>query len=79
MPVPFPIRDGELNVKFIGEMVKAKRTSAGLTIHETALLCNVPVNAMSKLENNTGGITLESFLKIANGLSLKIEINEGQG
>ena len=66
----------ELSPEYIGKFIRAKRTSSGLTSHQTALLCNVPVDVITKLENNSGGVTLDSFLKVINGLSIDVRFQE---
>jgi transcriptional regulator with XRE-family HTH domain len=75
-PSEYPIPNREITVEFLGKFVKAKRTQSNLTSHQTALLCNVPVDVITKLENNKGGITLDSFLKVINGLSIEIILKE---
>ena len=72
---PYPDNNEiELSSEYIGEFIRAKRTNSNLTSHQTALLCNVPVDVITKLENNSGGVTLDSFLKVINGLSINIEL-----
>lgn len=74
---PYPDNNEiELSSEYIGEFIRAKRTSSGLTSHQTALLCNVPVDVITKLENSSGGVTLDSFLKVINGLSISIKFEE---
>jgi hypothetical protein len=75
-PSEYPIPNREITAEFLGEFVKAKRTQSNLTSHQTALLCNVPVDVITKLENHKGGITLDSFLKVINGLSIEITLKE---
>ncbi|MFV7791610.1 hypothetical protein ACNO6Z_12270, partial [Aliarcobacter lanthieri] len=59
-----------------GKFSKAKRTKSNVTSHQTALLCNVPVDVITKLENNNkGGVTLDSFLKVVNGLGIDIRLD----
>jgi transcriptional regulator with XRE-family HTH domain len=73
IPTPFPSQSGEITFEFLGEYIKAKRTQSGLTMHQAAMLCNVPVDVFTKLEKGRGSVTLESFLKIVNGLGLDIK------
>lgn len=75
---PFPIRTSinNIDIKFIGDTVKAKRTGSGFTQHDAALYCGVPVEVFTKLEKGQSNITLTSFLSVVNGLGLKIEIME---
>lgn len=70
----YPTPDMEMTIEYLGKFVRAKRTNANLTSHQTALLCNVPVDVITKLENNKGGITLDSFLKVINGLSIQVKL-----
>jgi len=72
IPIPFPKQPHELTHEFIGEFIKAKRTQSGLTTHQAAMLCGVPVDVFTKLERNNGGITLQSFLKVVNGLGVDL-------
>lgn len=72
----YPTFDGEITAKYLGKFVRAKRTKSNLTSHQTALLCNVPVDVITKLENSRGGITLDSFLKVINGLSINLYLKE---
>ena len=73
---PYPENNEiELSYEYIGKFIRAKRTSSGLTSHQTALLCNVPVDVITKLENSSGGVTLDSFLKVVNGLGIDIQLD----
>lgn len=76
VPFPFPKQPHEVTSAFLGAYVKAKRTHSGLTMHQAAMLCGVSVDVFTKLENAKGGVTLESFLKIANGLGLDMQFGE---
>ena len=75
IPTDYPIYDGEITIEYLGKFIKAKRTQSNLTSHQTALLCNVPVDVLTKLENNKGGVTLDSFLKVVNGLGIDIQLD----
>ena len=76
VPFPFPKQPHEITSAFLGAYVKAKRTHSGLTMHQAAMLCGVSVDVFTKLENAKGGVTLESFLKVANGLGLDMQFGE---
>lgn len=76
VPTPFPIQSNELTFEFLGDYIKAKRTHSNLTMHQAAMLCNVPVDVFTKLEKGRGSVTLESFLKVVNGLGLDIKFGE---
>ena len=75
---PFPIRKNtnNIDIEFIGNAVKAKRTGSRFTQHDAAMYCGVPVEVFTKLEKGQSNITLASFLSVVNGLGLKIEIME---
>ena len=75
IPTDYPIYDREITIEYLGKFIKAKRTQSNLTSHQTALLCNVPVDVLTKLENNKGGVTLDSFLKVVNGLGIDIQLD----
>ncbi|WP_418178799.1 helix-turn-helix domain-containing protein [Aliarcobacter lanthieri] len=76
IPTDYPIYDREITIEYLGKFIKAKRTKSNLTSHQTALLCNVPVDVITKLENNNkGGVTLDSFLKVVNGLGIDIQLD----
>lgn len=55
-PSEYPIPNRETTAEFLDKFVKAKRTQSNLTSHQTALLCNVLVDVITKLENNKAGI-----------------------
>ena len=75
-PTEYPTSEIELTAEYLGKFIRAKRTNSNLTSHQTALLCNVPVDVITKLENSSGGVTLDSFLKVINGLSISIKFEE---
>ena len=75
-PTEYPTSEIELTAEYLGKFIRAKRTNSNLTSHQTALLCNVPVDVITKLENNSGGVTLDSFLKVVNGLSINIQFEK---
>ena len=72
----YPENENELTPQYLGKFIRAKRTQSGLTSDQTALLCNVPVDVITKLENSSGGVTLDSFLKVVNGLSINIQFEK---
>ena len=73
VPTDFPVQSSEITFEFLGDYVKAKRTHSNLTMHQAAMLCNVPVDVFTKLEKGRGSVTLDSFLKVVNGLGLDIK------
>ncbi|PHR72103.1 MAG: transcriptional regulator [Arcobacter sp.] len=59
------------DTKIFGDFVKHKRTSLGLSLEETAALCNVNHLTLKKLENGNEGTRLSTALKISKMLGLK--------
>mgnify|MGYP000549829235 CR=1 FL=1 len=59
------------DAKIFGDFVKHKRTSLGLSLEETAALCNVNHLTLKKLESGNEGTRLSTALKISKMLGLK--------
>jgi transcriptional regulator with XRE-family HTH domain len=78
MPTEPPIQNGHMNAKLLGEIIRSKRTSTGLTIQDAAMLCNVSLATMSKIETASKGVMLDKVLQVCENLGIKIyaEINE---
>ncbi|RJX24062.1 MAG: XRE family transcriptional regulator [Desulfobulbus sp.] len=74
-PLPTPQQEGYLDAKTLGEFVRARRTQAGMGIHEAAAFCGVAVDTLTKIERAKGDAQLSSVLKVCRmlGISLKIE------
>jgi DNA-binding phage protein len=74
-PLPTPIQQGPLEAKELGEFVRARRTQAGMGMHETAAFCGVAVDTLSKIEKAMGDVQLSSVLKVCRmlGIVLKVE------
>ena len=55
--------------------MRARRTQAGLGIHEAAAFCGVAVDTMTKIEKAKGDVQLSSVLKVCRmlGIQLKVE------
>lgn len=62
----------ELKVEILGEMIKAARKSQHLTQEQLGKLVGVQKAQISKLENNTNNVTLETILKVFNALKAKV-------
>ena len=73
--IPAPIQKGPLEAKDLGKFVRARRTQAGMGIHEAAAFCGVAVDTMSKIEKALGDVQLSSVLKVFRmlGINLKVE------
>lgn len=74
-PTPTPVQHGPLDAETLGEFVRARRTQAGMGIHETAAFCGIAVDTLSKIENARGTVQFASVLKVCRmlGIQLKIE------
>jgi len=74
-PLPTPIQKGPLDAKDLGQFVRARRTQAGMGIHEAAAFCGVAVDTMTKIEKALGDVQLSSVLKVCKmlGINLKVE------
>ena len=74
-PLSTPIQQGPLEAKELGEFVRARRTQAGMGIHETAAFCGVAVATLAKIEKALGDVQLSSVLKVCRmlGIVLKVE------
>ncbi len=78
-PIPVPDPQILIDAATLGRFVRARRTQAGMTIHEAAGFCGVAVGTMSKLETAGGDLKLSSILKVCSmlGITLNIEAREG--
>ena len=75
--VPFPeTLNGMIDMAFIAQAIKSKRTHLGFTQQDAAMYCNVPVGVFTKLEKGNANVLFTSFLSVIDGLGLKIEIKE---
>lgn len=65
----------ELKLELIGDMIQTARKQRNLTQEELGKLIGVKKAQISRLENNTGNITLETVLKVFNALGAKVNFN----
>lgn len=74
-PLPTPIQDGSLEAEILGEFIRARRTQAGMGIHEAAAFCGIAVNTLTKIEKAQGDVQLSNVLKVCRmlGITLKVE------
>ena len=63
-----------LSPELIGNAIKARRTQQKLDIKTAAMLCNVSVVTLSKIENASKGVRMESVLKVMAALGIKVYI-----
>lgn len=65
----------ELKLELVGDMIQQARKQRNLTQEELGKLIGVKKAQISRLENNTGNITLETVLKVFNALGAKVNFN----
>lgn len=64
-----------LTLELIGQAIKARRTQQGLDTKTAAMLCDVSVVTLSKVENASKGVRMESVLKVMTALGIKMSIS----
>ncbi len=63
-----------LQLDVIGEMIKKARKEKKLTQEELGKLINVQKAQISRIENNTNNISLETILKVFKAMNVKIKL-----
>lgn len=62
----------ELKLELIGDMIKAARKERNLTQEQLGQLIGVKKAQVSRLENNTSNVTIDTILKVFNALEAKV-------
>ncbi len=73
-----PVRDEyefELKLELIGDMIQMARKERNLTQEQLGELIGVKKAQISRLENKTGNITIETILKVFNALDATVNFN----
>ena len=65
----------ELQLEVLGEMIKTVRLERNLTQEELGKLVGVQRAQISKLENNTTNVTIDTILKVFKALKAEINFN----
>lgn len=65
----------ELKLELIGDMIKIVRKKRRLTQEQLGALVGVKKAQISRLENSTGNVTLETVIRIFNALGAKLSLN----
>ncbi len=65
----------ELKLELIGDMIQMARKQRNMTQQQLGQLIGVKKAQISRLENNTGNVTLETILKVFNALEAKVNFN----
>lgn len=63
-----------LSLELIGKAIRARRTQEGLDNKTAAMLCDVSVVTLSKIENASPGVRMDSVLKVMRALGIKMNI-----
>jgi len=67
--------DFELKLELIGGMIKTARKKRNLTQEQLGKLVGVKKAQISRLENSTGNVTLETVMRIFNALGAKLNLH----
>ena len=62
-------------MEIIGDLIKKVRIERNLTQEELGKLIGVQKAQISKLENNTTNVTIDTILKVFNALKAKVNFN----
>jgi HTH-type transcriptional regulator/antitoxin HipB len=65
----------ELQLEFIGKAIRETRKERKLTQEELGKLIGVQKAQISRLENNTGNITIETLLKVFTAMKATVKLN----
>lgn len=63
----------DLQMDLIGTVIKQTRKERNLTQEELGKLIGVQKAQISKLENNTGNVTIETLIKVFTALKAKVK------
>ncbi len=66
------VYEQELQMEVLGDMIKQVRLERNLTQEQLGKLIGVQKSQISKLENNTTNVTLETILRVFHALKAKI-------
>ena len=74
-PQPTPVQSGPLDAATLGKFVRARRTQAGMGMHEAAAFCGVAVDTLTKIETAKGDVRFSSIVTVCRmlGINLKVE------
>jgi len=72
--LPTPDLTQSLTLEMIGKAIRARRTQQGLDMKTAAMLCDVSVVTLSKIENAAKGVRMDSILKVMRSLGIKMSI-----
>lgn len=70
--IPFPDKPTVDSPADVGKLVRAVRTSAGMTLEETALAVRVAKQTLQNLENGKGTVSLSLVFKVLTALGIRM-------
>lgn len=73
-PLPTPVQSGPLDAETLGMYIRARRTQAGLGMHEAAAFCGVAVDTLTRIETAKGDVKLSSILTVCRMLGIRLNI-----
>lgn len=65
----------ELKTELIGDMIKSVRKSRNLTQEQLGELIGVKKSQISRLENNTKNVTVETILRVFGAMQANVSFN----
>jgi len=65
----------ELQLEILGDLIKKVRIKRNMTQEELGKLIGVQRAQISKLENNTTNVTIETILRVFSALKVKVNFN----
>ena len=69
------VYEQELQLEVLGDLIKKVRLERNLTQEQLGKLIGVQKAQISKLENNTTNVTLDTILKVFSALKAKVNFN----
>jgi len=78
VPLPLPPNQELRSAELLGHFIRARRTQAGLSIHDAADFCGIAVGTLDKIERATGDVRLSNVLTACSllGITISIEVKE---
>ena len=71
-PSPFPDLPSLATPEDLGRLIRAVRSSAGMTLMETALAVQIAKQTLQNLETGTGTVSLALAFKVMAGLGIRL-------
>lgn len=75
VPTPLPPAQELRDPEVLGQFIRARRTQAGLTIHDAASFCGLATGTLEKIERASGDVRLSSILTACSMLGVTITID----